>query len=466
MARAQGKFSQTERCFQILNRLRGFPEGVFLRDLAYEFEVTRRQIERDLCALENGGYHTEIVRRDALGESGATREHSVAVLKEDATRKITLARQERYTILAMRRVFDVLKGTPFHGDMQRVCEKLLQAMPKRDRDELAAMSDKFLYIPDGGIKRPAESDDPASIANAQAMLETLRIAVMNRRLVEYTYREASGREQSGILALYAIVLYRSGLYVVGRRLASLDEAALASDARPSHPFAMERFTKADHVAGKLTAFAAPKDLRLDQLFQGTFGIFIGAGDSQRVVIEFSRAKRAHVLARRWHATQQEENLADGRVRLTLWLTDLKEVKSWVMSWGPHARVLEPVALAAQVEQEHKDAVEWYAIRRAIKATNAADEPQREGGSMNAIETKLTPEQSQQAEQMRKVLATLRPSEEQIIRMQFGIGRVAPMDEQQIAAELAITDAEARRRLTAALERCSEAARQNGRRTAP
>lgn len=358
MGRKRGDYTQAERCFLIINRLRGMPEGVFMKDLAEEMDTDRRQIERDLQALERGGFHCEIKYRDQIGPTGATRAHAVAVLVEPPTSQVTLTRQERFTILAVRQVFDVLKGTPFYTDMRRVCDKLTQCMPRKDRDELATLGDRFVYVPDAGMKQLEDE--------APAMLETLRTAVMNRRVVRYEYRRASGRPEQGYLAPYAMVLYRGGLYVVGRRVASPEEATTPAKpgCLPTHPYAAERFTAVELTDG-LTGFEVPRDLKLDRLFHGAFGIFIGAAEPQRVVIEFSRSKAALALARKWNPSQEPpERLPDGRVRLAFMLRDLKEMKSWIMSWGRAARVIEPAALAAEVAQELSDAAESYALRRA------------------------------------------------------------------------------------------------------
>lgn len=364
MGRKAGKHTQTERCFLILARLRGMPEGIFLADLAEEFNTDRRQIERDLLAMESGTIHCDIIKRDRLGPTGATRPHAVAILREPATKQVTLTRQERFTILAVRRMFDVLAGTPFYDDMQRVCEKLMQRVPKQDRAELAALGERFVYVPDGGTKRLEE--------DAMTRLEMLRMAVMNKRVVRYEYTRASGKRERGYLAPYAMVMYRNGLYVVGRNGKRAEHAASPTKATlPRHAYAAERFKAVEMLDGLMT-YEMPKELRLDHLFHGAFGIFIGEAEPQRVVVEFARSKAPLALARKWHPMQGEpETLPDGRVRLTFMLRDLKEVRSWILSWGPSARAIEPPALVAQVAQELADASEWYAMQRAaLKAAEA------------------------------------------------------------------------------------------------
>ena len=55
-----------------------------------------------------------------------------------------------------------------------------------------------------------------------------------------------------------------------------------------------------------------------------------------------------VRGRQWHASQQVTDLPDGRSRMTMRLTGLEEVERWVLSWGTHATVIGPPALADRV----------------------------------------------------------------------------------------------------------------------
>ena len=56
--------------------------------------------------------------------------------------------------------------------------------------------------------------------------------------------------------------------------------------------------------------------------------------------------------RQWHASQKIRPVGkngDEGIELTLELGSFEEVKRWVLSWGGHARVLEPKELAVQVK---------------------------------------------------------------------------------------------------------------------
>jgi predicted DNA-binding transcriptional regulator YafY len=83
-------------------------------------------------------------------------------------------------------------------------------------------------------------------------------------------------------------------------------------------------------------------------------------ESVNVVIRFDEYQARYIRERRWHETQEPlEELPDGGVILRFRTGGLGEVKRWVMQWGAHAEVLEPVELRADVAQEVRKMQEIY-----------------------------------------------------------------------------------------------------------
>ena len=92
-------------------------------------------------------------------------------------------------------------------------------------------------------------------------------------------------------------------------------------------------------------------LQLDDFVDDSFGTHVGKDAPQRVVIEFSRERAAYARGRIWHRTQHIEEQSNGTILLTFMCKNLLPVVSWVLAWGPHARVVEPILLADQVVDE-------------------------------------------------------------------------------------------------------------------
>jgi predicted DNA-binding transcriptional regulator YafY len=336
MTKSRAAAPQLVRAVRMLRRLQGRARGVRLDDLAAEHDVSRSQIRRDLLALEEAGIDLAFDTEE--GRYGRARVRLV-----DADRAhIALTRRERWTLLAARRVFDVFRGTALYEDITCVFDKLVETLPARERSDLRALAERVIYLPAGGIK---------DLGAAADIVDALQDGVMQQRHVRYRYKPRFGPASEGELEPYAFVLYRNGLYVVAsRRLPG-------GDRQPPRVFAVERFTEAEPI--RRSRFDRPADLEVAALFDGAFGI-IGGSRPRRVVIDLGRAASIEAERRRWHHSQTVEPLAGGRVRLAFEVTDLREVVSWVLGWGPQAIVREPPELRHRVRTALADALAAYA----------------------------------------------------------------------------------------------------------
>jgi proteasome accessory factor B len=328
----RGDLNHISRALRVLDELRGFRRGRRLADLAAQLSASERTVRRDLADLRSAGFEIERVMLD--GRAGAR-------LVERTYSNIAITRRERYTLLAIASLFDVLRGTPLWEDVSSLQRKLEQRMTPEERAEHASLGDRFAYVPDGGTKAYEGKED---------ILDALLTGVLSRRVVRFAYRDARGRARHGHLAPYTMLLYKHGLYVVGSQLAEPGDGRAIAPGTPISVYAVERFTLAEHL--RSAPFAAPAGFRIAEILNGAFGIHVMTdAPAHRVVVEFTAEKAAFVRARAWHPTQQFEELDDGRVRLAFTCASLVPVVSWVLEWGPHARAIEPPALVANIIAE-------------------------------------------------------------------------------------------------------------------
>jgi hypothetical protein len=69
--------------------------------------------------------------------------------------------------------------------------------------------------------------------------------------------------------------------------------------------------------------------------------------------------------RRWHDSQRVDELPRGEMRITFRLDNLEEIEPWVLSWGAHATVLKPKALADRVLATARAMQERYQSPRQV-----------------------------------------------------------------------------------------------------
>ena len=89
----------------------------------------------------------------------------------------------------------------------------------------------------------------------------------------------------------------------------------------------------------------------------TFGT-PSAATSSRICFEPSLAD--YLKAREWHRSQTLDQDADGRVRMTLQVSIDQALRSWILSFGPGARVLFPERLAKEIAEQFEQARARYA----------------------------------------------------------------------------------------------------------
>lgn len=287
-------------------------------------------MRRDISELQDAGFDIEISRRDS---------RVIATLVDERTATpIAITKRERFSLLAVRRVFDVLRGTPFVEDVQSVFAKLEQRMNEKERAEVASFGERFVYMPDHGTKSYAGKED---------IIDAIQTGILSSKVVRYRYADARGRTRAGFLAPLAIALYRHGLYAIASSLKTADATATAASVGI---FAVERFTEAEHL--RAHTFAIPKDFELADVMHGAFGPHLADADGpHEILVELHADKATYVTSRTWHDSQRTEVMPNGAIRVSLRLPALGPVHSWAMEWGAAARALAPAKLVHAIADD-------------------------------------------------------------------------------------------------------------------
>lgn len=106
----KGEIGQVARALRVLDCLRGFKQGRWVSEIAAEVGASERTVRRDITELQDAGFDIEVTRRE---------NRSFAILVTERTYSpVSITKGERFTLLAVRSVFDVLQGTPFLDDVR------------------------------------------------------------------------------------------------------------------------------------------------------------------------------------------------------------------------------------------------------------------------------------------------------------------------------------------------------------
>ena len=107
------------------------------------------------------------------------------------------------------------------------------------------------------------------------------------------------------------------------------------------------------------AFQKPKDFSVENYLRGSFTVMKGRDDYE-IVIEFDAWATDQVRGRLWHPSQQVIELPGGGSHMLMHLSGLEEIERWVLSWGTHATVIKPEALAQRLGTTARELARRYA----------------------------------------------------------------------------------------------------------
>ena len=351
LGRPPGAYTQYRRLSQLRDMLESHPKGLSLVEIGQKLHVTERSVRRYLRELEREVDVDRMPHPDGLG--GVV----VKIPTRDLPRRVKLHRTQIYGLLMARRVFKMLEGTTFEQTLREAVDQLLahvQRSPRRGAtlDPDTRLEDRFLYLPATPMKPLV--DDAAEVLDTMldACAQLRECVIKYRKSASRAANAAKGKDGTETLHVhpYAVVLYKDAIYCV----CFVKERAAVRTLR------MDRIVDAD--ASPVSHFALPDGFSVDRHFEGAFGVHAGDAKS-RVVIDFHPSVADYVQSRQFPGEDGGsaivEPLPDGGVRLKMVVGATTEVRSWVMSFGDKARVIEPVDLAEGITEELRGALALY-----------------------------------------------------------------------------------------------------------
>jgi predicted DNA-binding transcriptional regulator YafY len=120
-------------------------------------------------------------------------------------------------------------------------------------------------------------------------------------------------------------------------------------------------------------FQRPASFDPDEYLRGSFTL-LKEQEDYAVVIEFDAWATDLVRGRQWHDSQILTEMPGGGSQLRMRLSRLREVERWVLSWGEHASVIQPQALAERVREIARSMIAKYdysAANAALTCTSSS-----------------------------------------------------------------------------------------------
>jgi len=279
--------------------------------MAHRFEVHRRTVVRDIEYM-----------RDQLG----------APLAYDAKKRgyyytepnyslpiIQTTEGEVFALFLAERVLRQYKGTPYQAQLESAFAKLVRQLPDEVSIDLEASTGVFSFD-----MRAVLSFDPE-------VLKSLTEAARRKLGIRITYKSPwSGKATEREVDPYRLANIQGRWYLIGY-------CHLRGDIRMFTPSWIQRVELTNRT------FQIPRDFQPETLLESSFGVMTGKG-LFNVKLKFNAKLAGFIKETVWHHSQKIRELLDGGIILAMRLSDLKEVKRWVLSWGENVEVLSPKKL--------------------------------------------------------------------------------------------------------------------------
>jgi predicted DNA-binding transcriptional regulator YafY len=307
---------------------------VTIDDLAERTGVSTRTIRRDLEALQAAGFPLFDEVHD--GKRYWTLEQRAFRRLDDTG--FTLA--ELTALYFSRSLVECLAATPFQRDVRSAFDKLATALTPGMRQFLDRLPLVIQAKAEPGSQSLGDEPSTPATASRQSAPRSARVAqlldatINHRRAVMRYHSFSSEREKEYLIEPYRLVFAQGGFYVV----------AFVPEYRALRTFAVERIRSLSLTEERFDPIDLPADA-----FENSLGV--NQGTPERIEIVFEPRIARHLRERVWHPSQQIQEAADGRLTMTLQICNDFALRSWILSFGPLARVVSPPELVRQIQEE-------------------------------------------------------------------------------------------------------------------
>lgn len=104
-------------------------------------------------------------------------------------------------------------------------------------------------------------------------------------------------------------------------------------------------------------YMRPLNFSLREYLKNNWGVFTEG--QQEIVIRFDSAMADFIKLSKWNVNQQISDNLDGSIIFRAFVSELDEIKNWVLAFGSHAEVIAPDTLRGEIKNEIKELSKKY-----------------------------------------------------------------------------------------------------------
>jgi predicted DNA-binding transcriptional regulator YafY len=173
-------------------------------------------------------------------------------------------------------------------------------------------------------------------------------AVVSNRVVEFDYFSLrASKPELRRVAPYHLACINNQWYLIG-----------ADQTRDQlRTFAL---TRVANVKNLKIPFTRPTNFSVAKMLAGSFAAF-QAERTEHVKIRFDAFAARLVRERQWHKSQKMRPTDDGGMELTMRVGIAPDLENWILSWGDHAEVMEPLELRKRIRTTIRNMATKYQV---------------------------------------------------------------------------------------------------------
>ncbi len=319
------KYTRVHRLLEIISLVQS-QRGWSAKTLAERCETTERNIYRDINQIKEAGIPIEHDKDKGYQISGTFFMPPVRLTFEEAL-----------AISALCEAMADKGAIPFVRPASMAMNKILAQLPFDAREELTERMRTMQ------LRTTATMDEDGY----EDVYDKVQVALLNRTILKCKYESTATPENDEAFMFhpYALFFGTRAWYVVGFH----EKRDAIRTLKLSRFIAIEP-TKEKHEI--------PSSFNLDNHLGNAWNMIPGETDYD-VELVFETPFSQTVSDTRWHSTQDITWHGDDSCTFTCTVSGLEEIVWWVLSMGPHCKVVKPKELADRVATLATQTAEVY-----------------------------------------------------------------------------------------------------------
>lgn len=290
---------------KILNKL-DQSEKVTKQSLMDDLEVSERSAYRYIQILQNSGFRIKYDRQ----------KQSYSFEDGFSLAKPNVSVEEMLAISLAKRML----GT-FGTGMER---------------SLSTIENK-LSVKQAGLPKHIILKASDQAPKVDSYLGALHQAIMSFQKVEILYQPLHSAEETKRIIDPHYLFFNDGFWYLRGH---------CHKSKEMRTFALDRIV----TLKTLSEHFLPKAVSPEEELAASFGTWLD-GEPTEVILQFDKEIKEQILRKKWHQSQKNKELKNGKIEMRLIVKGLGGIKKWIYQWIPNVKIIAPKQLKQEMSRD-------------------------------------------------------------------------------------------------------------------